>query len=184
MSLTTVINLYFDYISKFLFKKILFQTLFENRIEFLVHYHYIRSCDTGLFNQSWMVQWYILACSSLSQKLSPTCPVSWPPPPTPPVLHILLFYKRHIFNFPSSHAVLRIRIRDPVPFWPLNPRSGMVFFRIPDPGSRIPDLGSRISDPGSQTHIFESLVTIFGVKSCIVLRKLAQIFFFSISKIK
>jgi hypothetical protein len=32
-------------------------------------------------------------------------------------------------------------------------------------------------DPGSQTHIFESLVTIFGVKSSVVLGKLAQIFF-------
>ncbi len=38
--------------------------------------------------------------------------------------------------------------------------------------------------PESQTHIFESLVTIFGVKSSIILWKLAQIFFFSISKIK
>ncbi len=37
--------------------------------------------------------------------------------------------------------VLRIRIRDPVPFWPLDPDpgSGIGFFRIPDPGSRIPD---------------------------------------------
>ncbi len=94
--------------------------------------------------------------------------------PPPPVLHILLFYTRHIFNFPSSHPVLRIRIRYPVPFWPLDPGSG-VFFS----GSRITDLGSRIPN-----HIFESLVTISGVKSSIVLRKLAQIFFFSISKIK
>ncbi len=39
-------------------------------------------------------------------------------------------------------------------------------------------------DPGSQTHIFESLVTIFWVKSFIILWKLAQIFFFSISKLK
>ena len=30
-------------------------------------------------------------------------------------------------------AVLRIRIRDPVPFWPLDPGSGLGFFRIPDP---------------------------------------------------
>jgi hypothetical protein len=30
-------------------------------------------------------------------------------------------------------------IRDPVPFWPLDPGSGIGFFRIPDPGSRIPD---------------------------------------------
>ncbi len=37
-------------------------------------------------------------------------------------------------------------------------------------------------DPGSQTHIFESLVTIFWVQSSIILWKLAQIFFFSISK--
>ncbi len=61
-------------------------------------------------------------------------------------------------------------------------------FRIPDPGSRIPDLGSRISDPGprildlgsrisdpgSRAHIFESLVTIFWVKSSIILWKLTQ----------
>jgi hypothetical protein len=32
-----------------------------------------------------------------------------------------------------SDAVLRIRIRDPVPFWPLDPGSGIGFFRIPDP---------------------------------------------------
>ncbi len=36
--------------------------------------------------------------------------------------------------------------------------------------------GSRISDPGSQTHIFESLETIFWVKSSIILWKLAQFF--------
>ncbi len=35
------------------------------------------------------------------------------------------------------YAVLRIR--DPVPFWPLNPGSGIGFFRIPDLGLRIPD---------------------------------------------
>jgi hypothetical protein len=38
-------------------------------------------------------------------------------------------------------------------------------------------------DPGSQTHIFESLVTIFWVKSSIILRKLAQIFVFTTSKL-
>ncbi len=70
----------------------------------------------------------------------------------------------------QSSLVLRIRIRDPVPFWPLDPGSVIGFFRI--------------SDPGSQTHIFESLVTIFWVKSSIILCKLAQIFFYSISKIK
>jgi hypothetical protein len=37
----------------------------------------------------------------------------------------------------------------------LTPGSGIGFFRIPDPGSRI-------SDPGSQTHIFESILKIFG----------------------
>jgi hypothetical protein len=30
-------------------------------------------------------------------------------------------------------AVLRIRIRDPVPFRPLDPGSGIGLFRIPDP---------------------------------------------------
>jgi hypothetical protein len=33
--------------------------------------------------------------------------------------------------------VLRIRIRDPVAFYPKDPGSGMIFFRIPDLGSRI-----------------------------------------------
>jgi hypothetical protein len=53
---------------------------------------------------------------------------------------------------------------------------------VPDPGSGIRclfdpwirDPGSgigffRISDPGSQNHIFESLVTIFCIKSSIIL---------------
>ncbi len=30
-------------------------------------------------------------------------------------------------------------IRDPVPFWPLDPGSGLGFFRIPDSGSGIPN---------------------------------------------
>ncbi len=68
--------------------------------------------------------------------------------------------------------MLRIRIRDPVPFWPLDPGSGIGFFRIPD------------LDPGSQTHTFENLVTTFWAKSSIILWKLAQIFFFSTSKLK
>jgi hypothetical protein len=51
--------------------------------------------------------------------------------------------------------VLRIRIRDPVPFGPLDPGSGIGLFRIPD--------------PGSQTDIFESLVTTFWVKSSLIL---------------
>ncbi len=54
-----------------------------------------------------------------------------------------------------------------MPFWPLDPGSGLGF-----------------SGPGSQSHIFESLVTIFWVKSSIILWKLAQIFFFSTSKLK
>ncbi len=58
-----------------------------------------------------------------------------------------------------------LRIRDPVPFWPLDTGSGIVFS------------GYRISDPGSQTHIFESFVTIFLVKSSIILWKLGQNFF-------
>ncbi len=68
-------------------------------------------------------------------------------------------------------TVLRIRIRDP----------GLCAFLTP--GSRISDPGSRISDPGSQTHIFESLVTTFWVKSSIILWNLAQIFFLSSSKL-
>jgi hypothetical protein len=70
----------------------------------------------------------------------------------------------------ARRAVLRIRIRDPVTFLPLDPGSGIGFFRIPD--------------LGSQTQIFESLVTIFWVKSSITLRKLAQIFFYNTSRIK
>ncbi len=32
-----------------------------------------------------------------------------------------------------------LRIRDPVPFWPLDQGSGIGFFRISDPGSQIPN---------------------------------------------
>ncbi len=62
----------------------------------------------------------------------------------------------------QATAVLRIRIRDPVPFWPLDPGSAIGFFWIPDLGSRIPNpyvwelsdnfLGKKlyeIRDPGS-----------------------------------
>ncbi len=52
--------------------------------------------------------------------------------------------ENHAFN--DIKAVLRIRIRDPVAFSPLDPGSGIGFFRIPD--------------LGSQTHILESLVTM------------------------
>ncbi len=44
---------------------------------------------------------------------------------------------------------------DPVLFLPLDPGSGMCF--------------SRISDPGSQDHILKSFLTIFLVKSSIIL---------------
>ncbi len=64
-------------------------------------------------------------------------------------------------------SVLRIRIRDPVPFWPL------------DPGSRIPDLRSRIPKP----YFWELIDNIFGKKFYNSL-KISQNFFFSISKIK
>ncbi len=59
-----------------------------------------------------------------------------------------------------------------------------------DPGSGAfltPGSGIRnrfFPDPGSQTHIFQGLVTIFWVKTSIILGKLGHIFFFSISKIK
>ncbi len=72
-----------------------------------------------------------------------------------------------------------------------DPDSGSGAFLTPGPGSgirnrffRILDLGSPISDPGSQTHIFESFVKKFWGKSSVILLKLAQIVFFSISKIK
>ena len=45
-----------------------------------------------------------------------------------------------------------LRIRDPVPFWPLDPGSGIGFFRIPD------------LDPGSLPHIFQNLLTILVKK--------------------
>ncbi len=72
------------------------------------------------------------------------------------------------------YTVLRIRIRDPVPFWPLDPGSGLVFS-----GSWISDLG-----PGSQTHIFDSLVTIFWVKSYILYSKIDPHFFLQHFKTK
>ncbi len=53
----------------------------------------------------------------------------------------------------TKHAVLRIRIRDPVPFWPRDPGSGMGKKQDPDPGS-----GSGMNIPD---HISERLETIF-----------------------
>ncbi len=51
-------------------------------------------------------------------------------------------------------------IRDPVPFWPLDPGSGMGFS-----GSRISDAGSRILNP----YFLKGLVTIFWIKSTVIL---------------
>ncbi len=59
-----------------------------------------------------------------------------------------------------QRSVLRIRIRDPVPFWPL------------DPVSQI------------QNPYFWELSDNFLGKSSLILWKLAQIFFFSLSKVK
>ena len=59
----------------------------------------------------------------------------------------------------------------------LTPGSGIRNRFFPVPGSRIPN-------PGSQTHIFEGLVTIFWVKTSIILGKLGQIFLFNLSKMK
>ncbi len=64
-------------------------------------------------------------------------------------------------------AVLQIRIRDPVPFWSLDPGSGIGF----------------LPEPGSHTDIFISLVTILLVKYSSILLKLAPIFSFSKSKL-
>ncbi len=55
-----------------------------------------------------------------------------------------------------------------------------------DPGIRnrfFPDPGSRIPDPSALAHIFESLMIIFWVQRYIIHCKLAQIFFFTGSKI-
>ncbi len=43
------------------------------------------------------------------------------------------------FRIRIRFTVLRIRIWDPVPFWPLDPGSGIGFYRIQDLGSRIPN---------------------------------------------
>ncbi len=40
----------------------------------------------------------------------------------------------------DCQAVLRILIRDPVPFWPLDPGSGIGFFQIPDPKPKFWEL--------------------------------------------
>jgi hypothetical protein len=50
------------------------------------------------------------------------------------IVQIFLMTRRDVVNW---HAVLRIRTRDPVLFYPKYPgsESGMIFFGIPDPGS-------------------------------------------------
>jgi hypothetical protein len=54
--------------------------------------------------------------------------------------------------------VLRIRIWDPVPFWPLDPGSGIGFFRIPDLRSQIPNPYFReLSDNVLSKKFFNSL---------------------------
>ncbi len=55
---------------------------------------------------------------------------------------------------------------------------------FPDPGFQIPDSGSLISDPGSRIPDPKPIfLRAFWAKSSIILWKLDQIFFFSISKI-
>jgi hypothetical protein len=65
-----------------------------------------------------------------------------------------------------------ISVADPGSGAFLTPGSGIGFSRIPNPYFlfRIPDPGvQKAPDPGSQTHIFEMLVTIFWMKSYIIL---------------
>jgi hypothetical protein len=74
-----------------------------------------------------------------------------------------------------------LQIRD------VNPRSR--FYPFFDPRSRdqksrnpVPFSGDRLSNPESQTHIFESLVTLFRVKITIILCEYAQIFSVPVQK--
>ncbi len=62
----------------------------------------------------------------------------------------------------DQRPVLRIRIRDLVPF--------LSWIRDPEQAFS----GSLISDPGSQTHIFDIIMTNFLVKSTIILSALAN----------
>ncbi len=64
-------------------------------------------------------------------------------------------------NYPTLWGNVRISVADP------DPGSGA--FLNPGPGSGI--LNRFFPDPGSQTHIFESLVTNFWVKSSIIFEK-------------
>jgi hypothetical protein len=82
-----------------------------------------------------------------------------------------------VSNFKNTelYSVLRIRALLLFYHW-IRDR----FFPHPE-GSRIPeDLGSRKSGPGSATHISESLVTIFRVKSTIILLSIDSSFLYLI----
>ncbi len=79
---------------------------------------------------------------------------------------------------PLINPVLRIRILDPGSGAFLTPGSGIR--SLFDPWIRDPEWvfsGSRISDPGSQTHIFESLMTIFWGKKFYKSMKIGPNFF-------
>jgi hypothetical protein len=88
--------------------------------------------------------------------------------------HVTLLRNKYIWI-----AVLRIRIWDPVQFWPLDPGSGIGFS-----WSRIPNSYFLTPGSGIQTHIFESFSDNFLGKSSIILWNLDQIFLFSRSKLK
>ncbi len=77
-----------------------------------------------------------------------------------------LLLKNPVHTVHTMHPILVIISVFRIRIWDLGSGAFLT------PGSRIrnrffPDPGSRIPDPGSQTHIFESLVTIFlGKKFC------------------
>jgi hypothetical protein len=75
------------------------------------------------------------------------------------VLHAILCCVTFLSTYFTLRTEIRYRIQIPTRFF----LSGNV--ANPDPGSGI----GFFPDPGSQTHIFESLVTIFWVKSSIFL---------------
>jgi hypothetical protein len=60
-----------------------------------------------------------------------------------------------------------------------DPDSGSGVFLTPGSGIR----NRFFPDPGSHPHIFGNLMTIFWVESSIILCKVAQIFFFTSSKL-
>jgi len=68
--------------------------------------------------------------------------------------------------FQEWKTVLRIQIRDLVLFWPLDPGSGIGFFRIPDLGSRIPN-------PYCFCHLFKKKI-IFNLVIYVATKKVGQ----------